>query len=86
MRKNNIKEAGDMIVSAPWTPDRDPPFVDMVTRELDKLLKNKRISPATYHQAFELAHGQQKVLIAIYSKVANGPLLGSLFILRQIPK
>jgi hypothetical protein len=86
MRKKDIKEGSGMIVSAPWNPDRNPPFVDMVTRELDKLLKNKRISPAAHHQAYELAHGQKKVLNAIYSKVANGAQQGSLFILRQIPK
>lgn len=63
---------------------RDPTFVDMVTRELEKLYYKGRISHPDYFKAADLARGQKKVLNYIYSGGANGVQQAVLFLLRQV--
>lgn len=74
-----------MMVSDPWNPDRNPSFVEMVCREFSKLVQQGKISPSKYNRAVDRARGQEKVLIAIYSKVANGIQRAVRFILDQVP-
>lgn len=84
--KKRKTEAGSMMVSDPVNPDRNPSFADMVSREFEKLLRQGRISPAFYSQAIDRIHNQEKILLAIYSKVANGVQGAVRFIVGQMSK
>lgn len=84
--KKRKTEGSSMMVSDPVDPNREPPFVDMVCREFEKLMRQGRISPAFYSQAVDRVHGQEKVLLAIYSKVANGLQAAVRFIVGQMGK
>lgn len=77
-------EAGDMIASGPWNPNRELSLVDIVVRELEKLNDAGSISPVVYNQAVDLARGQSKVLHNIYSGDASGLQRVVAFILRQV--
>jgi hypothetical protein len=80
----DLKEAGDMIASQPYNPDRLLSIVDVIAMELQKLSYNGSISPAVYNQALDLARGQKKVINNIYSR--NGrdikPII--MLLLRQV--
>lgn len=77
-------EAGDMIASNPWNPNRELSLVDIVVRELEKLSDTGRISPAEYSRAVDLARGQAKILHNIYRGGATGLNRVIFFLLRQI--
>jgi hypothetical protein len=66
--KADLKEAGDMIASQPYNPDRSLSIVDVIAMELQKLSYNGSISPVIYNQALDLARGQAKVINNIYSR------------------
>jgi len=89
MKKNKplkgLSETG-MMISAPWNPNRELSFVDIVVRELQKLSDEGSILPSEYSRGVDLARGQTKVLNAIYSKNATGLQQAVLFLLRQIRK
>ena len=84
MKKLKIREAGDMIASDPYSPDRRLTVVDVIAMELEKLSRTGSISPAIYSQALDLAKGQRKVINNIYSR--NGrdikPII--MLLLRQV--
>lgn len=84
--KKRKTEGSSMMVSGPFNPNREPSFVDMISREFEKLMRQGRISPAFYSQAVDRTHGQEKVLLAIYSKVANGLQGAVRFIIGQMSK
>ncbi len=80
----DLKEAGNMIVSDPYNPNRELSIIDIITMELEKLSYNGSISPVMYNQALDLARGQKKVINNIYSR--NGrdikPII--MLLLRQV--
>jgi len=84
MKKLKIREAGDMIASGPYNPDRELTIIDVIAMELEKLSRNGSISPVLYSQALDLARGQKKVINNIYSR--NGrdikPII--MLLLRQV--
>lgn len=84
--KKRKTEGSSMMVSGPVNPDRTPSFVEMVSREFEKLLRQGRISPAFYSQAIDRIYGQEKILLAIYSKVANGLQAAVRFIIGQMSR
>ena len=84
--KKRKTEGSSMMVSDPVNPNREPPFVDMVCREFEKLMRNGRISPVFYSQAVDRVHNQEKILLAIYSKVANGTQQAVRFIMGQMAR
>ncbi len=84
--KKRKTEGGSMMVSGPFNPNREPSFVDIVCREFEKLMRQGRISPAFYSQAVDRTHRQEKVLLTIYSKVANGTQLAVRFIMNQMAR
>ena len=81
---STISEAGSMIASAPYNPDRSLSFTDMVVRELEKLNRLGRISPEIYSRAVDLARVQTKVLNKIYKERARNLEQAVMFILRQL--
>ena len=84
MKKMKVREAGDMIASQPYSPDRRLEVVDVIAMELEKLSRNGSIEPVIYSQALDLARGQRKVINNIYSR--NGrdikPII--MLLLRQV--
>lgn len=84
--KKRKTEGSSMMVSGPVNPDRTPSFAEMVSREFEKLLRQGRISPAFYSQAIDRIYGQEKILLAIYSKVANGLQAAVRFIIGQMSR
>jgi len=83
MKKSLRKEAGDMIASQPWNPNRELSFVDTVVREIGRLKELGRISGATYSRAVDLARGQEKIINKIYSSSARNLQPAVMFILKQ---
>jgi hypothetical protein len=84
MKKLKIREAGNMIASSPYNPDRELTIIDVIAMELEKLSYNGSISPVLYSQALDLARGQKKAINNIYSR--NGrdikPII--MLLLRQV--
>ncbi len=84
MKKLKIKEAGDMIASNPYNPNKELTIIDVIAMELEKLSYNGSILPVMYSQALDLARGQKKVINNIYSR--NGrdikPII--MLLLRQV--
>jgi len=84
MKKLKIREAGNMIVSDPYNPNRELSIIDVIAMELEKLSYTGSISPVMYNQALDLARGQKRVVNNIYSR--NGrdikPII--MLLLRQV--
>lgn len=84
MKKLKMREAGDMIASDPYNPDRKLTIIDVIAMELEKLSREGSILPVMYSQALDLARGQRKVINNIYSR--NGrdikPII--MLLLRQV--
>ena len=84
MKKLKIREAGDMIASEPYNPNKELTIIDVIAMELEKLSQNGSILPVMYSQALDLAQGQKKVINNIYSR--NGrdikPII--MLLLRQV--
>jgi hypothetical protein len=84
MKKLKIREAGDMIASDPYNPNKETTIIDVIATELEKLSRNGSIPQALYSQALDLARGQKKVINNIYSR--NGrdikPII--MLLLRQV--
>jgi hypothetical protein len=84
MKKLKIREAGDMIASDPYNPNKEITIIDVIAMELEKLSRNGSIPQALYSQALDLARGQKKVINNIYSR--NGrdikPII--MLLLRQV--
>jgi hypothetical protein len=84
MKKLKLREAGDMIASGLYNPDRELTIIDVIAMELEKLSYNGSISPVLYSQALDLARGQTKAINNIYSR--NGrdikPII--MLLLRQV--
>jgi hypothetical protein len=84
MKKLKIREAGDMIASDPFNPNKELTIIDVIAMELEKLSQNGSILPVMYSQALDLARGQKKVINNIYSR--NGrdikPII--MLLLRQV--
>ena len=80
----DLKEAGDMIASSPYNPNKELTIIDVIAIELEKLSQNGSILPVMYSQALDLARGQKKVINNIYSR--NGrdikPII--MLLLRQV--
>jgi hypothetical protein len=80
----DLKEAGDMIASSPYNPDKKLTIIDVIAIELQKLSYNGSIPQAVYSQALDIARGQTKVINNIYSR--NGrdikPII--MLLLRQV--
>lgn len=79
-----LSEAGSMIASNPYNPDRSLSFVDMIIRELEKLNRLGRLSPVVYSRAVDLARVQTKILNKIYKGRARNLEQAVAFILRQL--
>ena len=84
MKKLRLREAGDMIASDPYNPNKEITIIDVIAMELEKLSQNGSILPVMYSQALDLARGQKKVINNIYSR--NGrdikPII--MLLLRQV--
>ena len=84
MKKLRLREAGDMIASDPYNPNKEITIIDVIAMELEKLSQNGSIPQALYSQALDLARGQKKVINNIYSR--NGrdikPII--MLLLRQV--
>jgi hypothetical protein len=77
-----IREAGDMIASDPKNPV-NPSLFELIVRELDKLNRLKRISPAVYSKAIVLAQSRITQLSNIYSRNGRDIQTLILFLLRM---
>ena len=69
--RKRLSEAGDMITSDPYNPNRDPSLSQLLTRELDKLRDQGRLSPIIYTVARDQAYAQSKVLNNIYNRTGR---------------
>lgn len=77
MKKNSratrkLSEAGNMIASQPFNPDRTPSFGDLIVAELGLLLQKGALSHKHYSYAIDLTRRMQGILTGIYWKKAHG--------------
>ena len=84
MKKLKIREAGDMIASDPYNPDRELAIIDVIAMELEKLSRNGSILPVMYSQALDLARGQKRVINNIYSRTGRDIKPIIMLLLRQV--
>jgi hypothetical protein len=70
--RSTLKEAGNMIASQPYLPDRRPDFVELIIRELSLMMKKGALSPKHYSYATDLAHRMKGILNGIYAGKAHG--------------
>ena len=84
MKKLKVREAGDMIASAPYNPNKEITIIDVIAMELEKLSQNGLIQQAVYSQALDLARGQKKVINNIYSRNGRDIKPVIMLLLRQV--
>lgn len=84
MKKLRLREAGDMIASDPFNPNRELTIIDVIAMELEKLSQNGSILPVMYSQALDLARGQKKVINNIYSRNGRDIKPVIMLLLRQV--
>lgn len=65
-------EAGNMIASQPYNPDRTPSFGDIIVAELGLLLQKGALSHKHYSYAVDLTRRIQGILTGIYWRKAHG--------------
>jgi hypothetical protein len=80
----DLKEAGDMIASEPYNPNKELTIIDVIAMELEKLSQNGSILPVMYSQALDLARGQKKVINNIYSRNGRDIKPVIMLLLRQV--
>jgi len=83
MRNKLRKEAGDMIASAPWNPNRELSFGDMLVDELSLRLKQGSLSPKHYAYAVDLVRKTHNNLYHIYGRTRHGLRQALEFIIRR---
>lgn len=66
--KIKLKEAGDMIASAPYNPNRELSFGDMIAAELSLRLHKGQLSPVVYNKALDYTRRIEKQLEGIYGR------------------
>ena len=82
MRRKIVNEAGDMIVSQPVNKS-EPNFIELLTREVEKLHDGGRISPVIYNRSRDLLPILRTSILNIYSRRVNGLQQALMFLLKQ---
>lgn len=71
MRKKSqsttVKEAGNMIASQPYNPDKRVGFGDLLVRELDRMLQAKSLTPVQYSMGVDFVKINEKPITHIYA-------------------
>ena len=78
-----LSEAGDMIASQPGPTLAEPNFIELVSREVQKLRDSGQISPVLYARAGQMLPGIRMSIINIYGRQVNGLQQAVAFLLRQ---
>jgi len=81
--KASIKEAGDMMVSSPGPVMSQPNFIELLSREVNKLNNLGRISPVVYNRALNLLPLLRTSILNIYGRRENGLEQALVFLLKQ---
>ena len=86
--KTRIKEAGDMIASAPYNPNREPAntaaFGDMIAAELSLRLHKGQLSPVVYNKALDYTRRIEKQLEGIYGRQSRGLATAVAFVINKV--
>ena len=83
MKRKLHKEAGDMIASSPWNPNRELSFGDMIVAELNLRLQKGQLSPVIYNKAVDLTRKIQGQLEHIYGRSSRGLSTAVSFIINK---
>lgn len=83
MKRKMRKEAGDMIASSPWNPNRELSFGDMIVDELSTRLHKGQLSPVIYNKAVDLTRKVQGQLEHIYGRSSRGLSTAVSFIINK---
>jgi hypothetical protein len=83
MKRKPIKEAGDMIASAPGPVLAEPNFIELLSREVEKLNDLGQLSPVIYHRAQNLLPPLRTSILNIYGRRVNGLRQALVFLLKQ---
>ena len=83
MKRKLHKEAGDMIASSPWNPNRELSFGDMIVDELSMRLHKGQLSPVIYNKAVDLTRKIQGQLEHIYGRSSRGLSTAVSFIINK---
>ena len=86
MIKKKIFEAGNMIASAPWNPDKRLSFIDMIVAELGRLDTEKKVTPVEYSFAIDFARVNTKPITRIYSGKTGGLRQAVMFVVNATRK
>lgn len=79
----SLSEAGDMIASQPGPSLAEPNFIELISREIQKLRDSGQISPALHARAGQMLPGIRTSIINIYGRQVNGLQQAVAFLLRQ---
>lgn len=85
-RNITVKEAGNMIASQPWNPDRRVGFGDLLVRELDRLLQSKSITPVQYSMGIDFIKINEKPIAHIYAGKPHALRHALMFVLSYLHK
>jgi len=72
-----------MIASAPWNPNRELSFGDMIVDELSMRLHKGQLSPVIYNKAIDLTRRIQGQLEHIYGRTSRGLSTAVSFIINK---
>ena len=83
MKRKLRKEAGDMIASSPWNPNRELSFSDMIVDELSMRLHKGQLSPVIYNKAVDLTRKIGGQLEYIYGRSSRGLTTAVSFVINK---
>lgn len=72
-----------MMVSSPGPSAAEPNFIELLTREIEKLNDSGRISPLIYARSRDLLPILRTSILNIYGRRVNGLQQALMFLLKQ---
>lgn len=81
--KTSMREAGDMMASSPGPVLAEPNFIELLSREVNKLNDLGRISPVVYNRALNLLPLLRTSILNIYGRRESGLEQALVFLLKQ---
>jgi len=85
-RNITVKEAGNMIASQPWNPDKRVGLGDLLVRELDRMLQAKSLTPVQYSMGIDFIKINEKPINHIYAGKPHALRHALMFVLSYLRK
>lgn len=81
-----VKEAGNMIASQPYNPDKRVGLGDLLVRELDRMLQTKSLTPVQYSMGIDFIKTNEKPINHIYAGKPHALRHSLMFVLSYLRK